>query len=480
MKKNLLLKLTSLGLAAVMAVGMTACGKQAEEEVVEDNKPEKITMTFDTCMTFENGVQDVLDKYKEMTGITLELDKPDHDKYYEKVTLAFASGNASDVIEMGSAYYPQNASEKNLWDMTAAWEKSDLAASGIVNADYVEGLKIDGKLYGFPTVAGNGTVTYVRQDWLDEAGLEMPSDYAGFIDMLRAFKQRGNDIIPITAAGVLNGDAPYDIFMREFYQDATPDFYQREDGTWVDGFSEDAMKAAMQRFQDAYKEGLIDPDVVTNDTKSCREKFKNNLVGAFNYWAGSWCAKLEDSAPGSKLAAMPAIAEVKATGGYTGRTPLAMVINAKAENPEGIFEHLILFSHDGGEGQKLFTYGVEGVHYTDNGDGTITAMPQQADPTKTVEKSFYAPEYSITTWNDPMQLDSRITDSLNVYLQARSIAPVPPASKVLTENQMKIDELKNRALADALHGNKTPDEAMEKYVSDSAQYVEAVLADLSK
>ncbi|MBQ9519327.1 MAG: ABC transporter substrate-binding protein, partial [Firmicutes bacterium] len=249
---------------------------------------------------------------------------------------------------------------------------------------------------------------------------------------------------------------------------------------WVDGFSEDKMKVAMQRFRDAYAEGLIDPEVITNDTKSCREKFKNNLVGAFNYWAGSWGPKLEDSAPGCKLAAMPAIAEVKATGGYTGRSPLAMVINAKCENPEGVFEHLVLFSHDGGEGQKLFTYGVEGVHYTTNADGSITAMPQASDPTKNVEKTFYAPEYSITKWADPMTLDVRVSDSLNVFRQAYSIAPVPPASKVLSENQLKIDELKKKAMADVLHGNKTPDEAMQKYVTDSQPYVEAVLADLSK
>ena len=481
MKKNLLLKLTALGLAVIMGAGMTACGKSGEEEVVvEDNKPESISMTFDSCMTFDNGMQDVLDKYKEMTGIELTLDKPDHDKYYEKVTIDFASGKPSDVIEMGAAYYPQNAAEKNLWDMTKAWEKTTSPAKNAVDQSYVENLMIDGKLYGFPTVAGNGTVTYVRQDWLDEAGLDMPSNYEEFLAMLTAFKERGDDIIPLTAAGVLNNDSPYDIFMREFYQDANPDFYKNADGVWVDGFSEESMKAAMQRFRDAYAAGLIDQEVITNDTKSCREKFKNNLVGAFNYWAGSWGAKLEDSAPGCKLAAMPAIEEVKATGGYTGRSPLAMVINAKCENPEGVFEHLIMFSHDGGEGQKLFTYGVEGVHYTTNEDGTITAMPQQADPTKNVEKAFYAPEYSITSWADPMPLESRVSDSLNVYRQAYSIAPVPPASKVLAENQAKINEIKNRVLADVIHGNRTPDEAMQKYVSDSGQYVEAVLADLSK
>ena len=42
------------------------------------------------------------------------------------------------------------------------------------------------------------------------------------------------------------------------------------------------MKAALQRMQDAYKEGLIDKEVVTNKTSTCRDKFAGN-VGVFNY-----------------------------------------------------------------------------------------------------------------------------------------------------------------------------------------------------
>ncbi|MBQ6554612.1 MAG: extracellular solute-binding protein, partial [Firmicutes bacterium] len=176
MKKNLLLRLTSLGLAVVAAVSVTACGKKNETVEETELKPEKITMTFDSCMTTENGVDEVCAKYKELTGIELELKKPDHDKYYDVVKLSFASGDQSDVIEMNSSNYAQYSAEKKLWDMTKEWEKSDSAAKGIVDQSYVDTLMLNGKLYGFPTVAGNGTVTYVRQDWLDEAGLEMPSD----------------------------------------------------------------------------------------------------------------------------------------------------------------------------------------------------------------------------------------------------------------------------------------------------------------
>ncbi|MBR6401001.1 MAG: extracellular solute-binding protein [Firmicutes bacterium] len=487
MKKNLLIRLTSLGLAVISAIGMTACSGggtgegPAQGGNEEYTKPESIKMTFDTCMTFENGLQDVCDEYEAKTGIKLELEKPDHNKYYEKITLAFASGTPSDAIEMGSTYYPENANNGALWDMTNAWDTTTAHAKEIVDASYVDALKIDGQLYGFPTVAGNGTVTYVRQDWLDEMGLKMPGTYDEFIDMLRAFKTRGSGTIPLTAAGLLNnGETPYDIYLREFYQDAIPDFYQKEDGTWVDGFSEPAMEAALTRLHDAFAEGLIDGEIVTNKTSTCRDKVNAGLVGCFNYWAGMWCAKLEDATtganPNAKFAAMPIIKEA---GHYTERVPTALVITNNCANPRGVFEDLIMYSHDGGEGQMLFTHGVLDKHYKDNGDGTCTALPYYEDPTKLCEKAFYAPELSISTWDDPIALDPRVEESLKVFRDNRTFATVPVVSDVISENLSNLNVIKGEVAANVLHGNISVQEGMEKYNKDAGKYVEAILADLN-
>ncbi|MBQ6553899.1 MAG: extracellular solute-binding protein [Firmicutes bacterium] len=490
MKKKLI-RLTSMGLAAVMAFGLAACtngggstGGGGGTASNEYTKPESIKMTFDTCMTPENGVNDVCKKYEELTGIKLELEKPDHNKYYEKITLAFASDNPADVIEMGSTYYPENANNGALWDMTDAWENTTAHCKEIIDESYVEALKMDVRdgsgmrLYGFPTVAGNGTITYVREDWMKDAGYnEPPTDYAGFIDMLRKFKARGNGAIPLTAAGLLNnGETPYDIYLREFYQDAKPDFYQKEDGTWADGFSEPEMAAALTRLREAFAEGLIDGEIVTNKTSTCRDKFNSGLVGAFNYWAGMWDAKLEDNTPGATLIPMPAIAE---TGGYTERVPTAMVITNKCTNPVGVFEDLIMYSHDGGEGQMLFTRGVEGEHYEKKEDGTTVALPYIEDPTKPVEKAFYAPELSITTWDDPIALDPRVENSLEVFRSNRKFATVPVVSDVISDSLANLNVIKGEVVANVLHGNLSVDEGMEKYNKEAAPYVEAILADLN-
>ena len=119
-------------------------------------------MMADTVVLPENGLSNFCDEFKKQTGIGLSVEKPDHAKYYEKVTLAFASEEPADLIEMGSTYYPELANSGALWDMTDAWNNSTSNCKKIIDEQYVDALKINGQLYGFPMSAGNGTVTYVR------------------------------------------------------------------------------------------------------------------------------------------------------------------------------------------------------------------------------------------------------------------------------------------------------------------------------
>jgi putative aldouronate transport system substrate-binding protein len=435
---------------------------------------------MDTIITPENGLQDVCDEYFNQTGVKLSIEKPDHNKYYEKVTLSFASGEPADVIEMGSTYYPDMAGAGALWDMTDAWEQTTEPGKDIMETEYVDALKIDDRLYGFPTVKGNGTITYVRQDWLDEAGLSAPTNYDEFLNMLRTFKNRGNGTIPYTAAGLINSETPYDIYLREFYQDATPDFVKDEStGQYIDGFTQENFKAALKRMTDAYAEGLIDAEIVTNKTSTCRDKLNSGLVGTFNYWAGMWDAKLEDatkaSNPNASLTAIAPIAECK----YIERVPTAMVITNHAENPEGIFKYLIMYSHDGGEGQMLFTHGVKDKHYVENADGSVEALGYYEDPSKKVEKSFYAGELSITDWDDPIKLDPRVESSLETFQANRVFATVPIVSDVISENLANLQTVRGEVIANVVHGNMSIEEGMADYNNRAKGYVDAILADLN-
>ncbi len=84
------------------------------------------------------------------------------------------------------------------------------------------------------------------------------------------------------------------MYLREFYQDAIPDFTQ-VDGKWVDGMSQPNMKPALERMSTAYADGLIDKEIVTNKTSSVRDKFYAGKIGAFTYWAGDWNRVIEQN-----------------------------------------------------------------------------------------------------------------------------------------------------------------------------------------
>ncbi|GHU70036.1 hypothetical protein AGMMS49992_01700 [Clostridia bacterium] len=475
-KRLLVVALAALMLGAVWTPGFASAAE----------KPETITFFIDTVfgsMMLESTFQPVVDAYKEKTGITIKFIKPDHSVYYDQLNLAFASGDIPDLMEIGSTNYPTFAGNGALWDMTAAWDGSQLKASGVVTDDnYVNALKIDGKLYGFPLAMGNGTITYVRQDWLDKLGLAVPTNYDEFVEMLRAFTEDdpdGNgvaDTFGITAAGLINGETPYDIYLREFYQDAKPDIYQKADGVWVDGMQEPEMIEALYRLRDVHQKGYMDVEIITNNTSAAREKFYAGQTGTFNYWAGNWNVTIENNTlknfADAKVVPIPPV-----SGIYIERPSLALAISNACKNPEGVFEYLIEYAYDGGEGQTLFTRGIEGVNYVLE-DGKYKQLPDPENNEKLFEKVIAAPELTFTTWVDPIVKDERLENSKAMFMANRRFDPVPPATEVWRDNISEVIPIRKEAVALAVtDANITPEQAIADYVSQVQSFIDAILAE---
>lgn len=353
----------------------TSTVAQTEEVVADDvEKPEKITIMVsgDFQATQANGQEEWIARWEELTGIELEIIQPDHSSYYDVLGQTLASGpeNWPDIIYVGNSYYSGYAAEGVLWDMTDAWNNSELKKNPNTDASAIEGNMIDGHLYGLPLASGGGCMTYIRKQWLDNCGLDVPTNYEEYLEMLDAFTNGDPDgdgingnTVAVSAAGFVNGNAPYVNYLPEFYQDAYPSFYQGEDGTWKDGFTEDSMKAAIERLQDAYNKGYIDKETLTNGTSNCRTKFYEGKFGVFTYWAGGWAETLSNgiSANGldGELVFMPPIEEV---GQYWERNAPVYAITSSCKNPEGVFKYFLESIFDNGDMETLWTYGVEGVH----------------------------------------------------------------------------------------------------------------------
>ena len=280
-----------------------AAGTEAAGGAEDPEKPEKITIMANGTIPTKVNNRDAFEaRWEELTGIDLEIIQPDHDAYYDVMGQTFASGpdNWPDVILMGGTYYTGYANEGALWDMTEAWENSELKASGRLNDEsIIEGVKLNGALYGFPVARGNGCITYVKKAWLDNVGMDVPTNYEEYIAMLDAFTNGdpdGNgvngDTCGVSAAGLIGVEEPYINYLPEFYQDAYPSFTQDENGVWYDGFLEENFRGALERLRDAYNKGYIDKETLTNGTNDCRNKFYEDRFGVFTYWAGTWATNL--------------------------------------------------------------------------------------------------------------------------------------------------------------------------------------------
>lgn len=482
----------------------TSGSEASTAETVE--KPASITVMCDGTVFTEVNKRDELEKaLEEKLGIDIIFNQPEHSGYYDVVGTTFASGEWPDVVLLGAAYYATYASAGALADITDYWNNSELKASGrFVNTAAIDALAIDGKIYGFSPARGNGCVTYIKQSWLDKVGLKAPTNYAEYVEVLKAFTENDMDgsgdpsnTYAVSAAGLVGTEAPYVNYLPEFYQDAYPDFYQK-DGVWVDGFSEAAMEGALTRLQEAYTNGWLDKETLTNGTKDCRNKFYDDKFGIFTYWAGTWATNLKNNLVSNglddDLVVLQPLAEV---GSYVERQAPVWCITSKAQNPEGIFKYFIETMLDGGEIQTLWTYGVEGVHWSTAaetityGENTATyeagqfhMLPSPEKPDTLLTKHHIDPMLSLATFvnGDPgaANIEEAARDCSEKFNEWSTMAPVIVSNETMQEYNADLWDARNHVITQVVTQGMSVADGMAYYHEKTDSMVADILASLNQ
>lgn len=509
-------KLVSLLLVLTMVFSLTACGNKeagntdattaagnTEETTTEVaiEKPEKITITCDgTVVVEDDNAAAFYEALEAALGIKLEFDRPDHSGYKDYIGTLFGAGAGSlpDVVLLSADNYATYASLGYLWDMTDAWANSEVKNSGRVSEtglNLFEGSQVigpDGEfhLYGFSAVAGNGCMTYVKQSWLDAAGItKLPTTYAEYYDMLKAMKEAKKSEYVLSAAGLVGNEAPYINYLPEFYQDAYPEFYEK-DGVWVDGFSEDAMKAALQRLQDAYTDGLIDPEIVNRSTSDCRNLFYEDKFGVFTYWAGKWCNTLttqnakKNGYAAAETEVMVPMAPIAEVGTYLNRIAPQWCITVDCANPEGVFEYYLQKMLDGRDVQLLWEYG---THYTyEGGKFELTTLESSGNTASYnhIDGLLKLGEYA-SDFNDGKDIGLDVAspaiaqDAMNIFNKATKMAPRIKKTDEMNQYSATIWTVRKSVIADVAMGKMTVEEGMAKYDKECGDYVKEILDSLN-
>lgn len=469
----------------ILAVAMMVLMLASTMTVFGQTKPKSIKVMVDgTFAVKENGEQAMVDEFKKLTGIDLVLNHPIHNEYATKVDLAFATGDVSEVVLMSTAQYVKYAQAGLLHDLTDLYNKSAFKKN-LKDASVVDALKINGKLYAVPFERGNGTVTYVRGDWLEKLGMKAPTNYAEFIEMLRAFKNRNPDglppeqVIPITAAGLVNTEYPLDIYLREFYQDASPDFVTIKGGVWVDGMVQPNMAAALERMRAAYAEGLIDKEIITNKTSTARDKWYSGKTGVFNYWAGQWNDTMQRSlvpnAPAGKTTPIPVIKEAR----YIERPGTSWVIPKKTKDPKAVFKFWHEFVLDGGVGQTWATFGPLGVMHEVVG-GAVKWLPSIQDPKKPFAKAMISADIPINNWKSRYTPNELAVNSLAIFQAGSKAVSLIPYSEEASELVADVNQIRTKYVTKIVFGELPVKEGMDAYAKEVAKFTRIILKELNR
>lgn len=543
-------KALSIILSSVMAVGLLAgCGgsgnagggSTAGGSVSEDGTYQLETLNIivdgTVTATVDAGQKEFVEQWEKAVSeklghpIKLNITQLDHSDYSGTVSRTLTTGKPGDAgypdaLIMSASMLRQYQNTGLLWDLSKAFDNAEFQ-SRITLPKVNENLRTsDGKQFGFAPTYGNGCVTYIKQGWLDKVGkkVEDIKTFDDYYALLKAFTEEDPDgngsggTYGVIAAGFAKQDeAPYINYMPEFWQGAYPSFYQKEDGTWVDGFTEQATIDALARLNKAYKDGIIDPDTEEAGTKQAREKFFSNdqttSEGVFTYWAGTWLRTLTDnltknevktaSGDPETLVQLPPIKEIKDTwGGYLNREAPTWVITDDGDGSDAreqaIFDALFDTMLDGDVVQTLWTYGAEDVHWSTKAeefvlnqgtdqekaysyaDGEFHLKQSPNDPNSLWKKNHLDSVLVIAPLTNGYVADDELITEGNTFFTENCVdAPAAASCDTLSEKEADIVSLRTQLMNFAVVGEITPEEAIQQYKDQMGSVSDQIVEELN-
>lgn len=233
----------------------------------------------------------------ENTGVDITFLHPPTGGQNEQFNLLVADGDLPDVMEYHWQNYP-GGPEKAISDGVIVSLNDiidqycpNLKAYLDANPEIARQCRTDdGNYYAFPFIRGDEALCVtegllIRQDWLDELGLEIPTTIDEWHTVLTAFKEKEGATAPFCyewTTGSLTDNNPF-----AYAYDTKRGFYVGEDGKSHYGAAEQNYKEYLQTMHDWYAEGLLDPDMMTSSYETVSAKVSNGNAGASFGWAGS-------------------------------------------------------------------------------------------------------------------------------------------------------------------------------------------------
>ena len=329
-------KVMMLTLAAVMVTGLlSACTSKGEQGA---SGGDKASASGDTAMTISwfDGTwstpvpelnNEANKKINEKFNIKLNAQFIPFDLYTDKLTVKMASGDIPDVIgtEGADANYVKWARQGAflpLNDYVDQYETFKAIPESVWDA-----VSVDGKIYGIPIYfpASGGKKPFIRKDWLDKLGLDMPTNFEELKEVAVAFATQdpdGNGKDDTVGLGLAKGIV-YDPAFGAYWSSTW--YHKNSEGQLIPGQISPGAKEKVTAIHELYQAGAMDKDWTTKPYNDVFKDFNAGKVGIWYEQVGNNkgaqpgnldIPTLKKNAPGAEIVSMPAFTAPDGSQGY--------------------------------------------------------------------------------------------------------------------------------------------------------------------
>lgn len=315
--------------------------------------------------------------YEEVLGIKVKfLWTTNEQQYDQKVNIAITANDLPDIMAVRNTQLKMMYENEQLMDMTEILPTYMAPFTAeVMNADGGAGLKsatFDGKLYAIPQVGsglGSTKVLWVRTDWLEKLGLELPETVEDMLAISDAFTTKDPD-----------GNGANDTYGLAVYKDLFDGGYAGLEGffnaygaypnVWINtgdglayGSIQPEVKTALGVLQDLYKKGQLDPEFGVKDANKVNEDVGAGRFGMMfgDFWNAAWINSVKVEHPEMEWVpvAIPSNNGVPAKAQMPFGTSNYFAINANCKNPEALVKMLNLQLEKGyGETAEPTTFNI--------------------------------------------------------------------------------------------------------------------------
>jgi len=362
----------------------------AESSVTYPIEEEDVELTFWT--PFQSNMPGVYDTITDIpalgviadnVGVTVDWTVVSGMEMFTQFNLMAAGGDYCDMIEAAVECYSGGAigalNDGVLTDLTDYIEENapDYLAAHESRGSAKDILTGDGRYaclwgcYNLPEVS-QGYV--IRQDWLDELGLEVPRTYDDWFNVLSAFKDKYGCSDAFLMGDTCQDDAHTPAgFGTPGYKSnmfgAGSDLYQ-VDGVVKTSFLEEGYRDYLREMHRWFEAGLFSADFPTISSRPNDDNrgalINNGGAGIWAVGASNVTIQQEQIVGGAKLTGIPDPLSDKVdfnhfSSAMTVNSQCDVAISSTCENVEACLKYLNYYFTD--EGIRYYNYGIEGETY---------------------------------------------------------------------------------------------------------------------